>query len=547
MQQLYSQLAASGGAGGGAAAGTAATLAALQQQVAALHHVRAAAAGGGGATYMGAGAQVSYGVSAWSEGGWHAGGALGALSAMGGGGGGLMEPVDFVSVGLGPGPLGNMPGGLMGGGKNAFAAAQQAPKVTTMLRAPDAHAHDGTNRDGQPHGRTSNPNLSGINRAPSLGGSVGEGGEIRNRMRGGGGDNVSGGLPRAATRRQTTNIASAEPGTYDGAGGGGGDTAAAAADEEPQPDRTPTWLRHVQTLLHAYRGYVKRMIQDPIQFVHVFHHSATLVHFVIWASTYGGVGGGGPGGDSVRLLEFDDVVVSLMALSGWVSMLYYSRGVQAVGQLVVLLERCWWEVVKFVCLYFIANIGFTLAFYTCANGATSAIIGDADRMTALGLSMWDPMGNIGYGMISMVRFLYGEASYEGIAVVPNHRVKTAFATMYWLLYVAVVLLLLGNVMTAMIMYVYSNGWADAEKKWRLRWAQYVLRAEARMPAALQQRTRLGEVSYDPVLGTRVYNHVFEVVEDGREKEEERDAQVKALEAAIDKIRSGAKRDAAKRG
>lgn len=115
-----------------------------------------------------------------------------------------------------------------------------------MLRAPDAHAHDGTNRDGQPHGRTSNPNLSGINRAPSLGGSVGEGGEIRNRMRGGGGDNVSGGLPRAATRRQTTNIASAEPGTYDGAGGGGGDTAAAAADEEPQPDRTPTWLRHVQ-------------------------------------------------------------------------------------------------------------------------------------------------------------------------------------------------------------------------------------------------------------------------------------------------------------
>lgn len=73
------------------------------------------------------------------------------------------------------------------------------------------------------------------------------------------------------------------------------------------------------------------MIQDPIQFVHVFHHSATLVHFVIWASTYGGVGGGGPGGDSVRLLEFDDVVVSLMALSGWVSMLYYSRGVQVRG------------------------------------------------------------------------------------------------------------------------------------------------------------------------------------------------------------------------
>ncbi len=52
----------------------------------------------------------------------------------------------------------------------------------------------------------------------------------------------------------------------------------------------------------------------------------------------------------------------------------------------------------------------------------------------------------------------------------------------------------------------------------------VRRAEARMPLSLQQRFRLGEVSFDPVLQTVVYNHVFEVVEE-REKEEEREAQV----------------------
>lgn len=45
-----------------------------------------------------------------------------------------------------------------------------------------------------------------------------------------------------------------------------------------------------------------------------------------------------------------------------------------------------------------------------------------------------------------------------------------------------------------------------------------------MPLSLQQRFRLGEVSFDPVLQTVVYNHVFEVVEE-REKEEEREAQV----------------------
>ncbi len=67
-----------------------------------------------------------------------------------------------------------------------------------------------------------------------------------------------------------------------------------------------------------------------------------------------------------------------------------------------------------------------------------------------------------------------------------------------------------------------------------------------MPIQLQQRFRLGEVSYDPVLQTRVYNHVFEVLEE-QEKDEEREAQVKALEAAIDKIRHSGNKRESKRG
>lgn len=39
-----------------------------------------------------------------------------------------------------------------------------------------------------------------------------------------------------------------------------------------------------------------------------------------------------------------------------------------------------------------------------------------------------------------------------------------------------------------------------------------------MLGSLQQRWRLGEVSYDSVLQTRVYNHVFEITEE-RDKEE----------------------------
>ncbi|GIL76046.1 hypothetical protein Vretimale_5686 [Volvox reticuliferus] len=544
MQQLYQQL-AQGTSSTGSGASVAASLAALQQQVAALQQMRMAVSGATAAGLTSftsppsaSGASLQSAANGLLLGGPGVPAAYNPMHGLGSvstGAAPMPEPIDFVSVGLGPGPVG-LPGGLMGGSKPNFSVgAQGQTKVTTMLRSPDASSmHGGEPRDGPP-ARVSNPSMAGLNRVPSLGGSVGEGGEIRNRMRGGGGDNVGGtAMPRASTRRQVTNVTSGPGGEQEQA-----DAAAqGAVDEEPQPDRTPAVVRHYRTLLHAYRGYLKRMVRDPIQFVHLFHNCATLVHFIIWATSFDGVNGSAT--HNVRLLEFDDVVVSLMALSGWGSVLYYSRGHPAVGQLMVLVEKCWWEVIKFVCIYLILNIGFTLAFYMCRNGSTKVVLG---TVTWLASAAFDPMANIGYGMIQMVRFMYGEADFDAIAVSPKHRVKTAFATMYFLLYVAMVLLLLSNVMVAMVIRVCSTGWSGAEKQWRLRWAQYVLRVEARMPIQVQQRFRLGEVSYDPVLQTRVYNHVFEVVEE-REKEEERDAQIKALEAVIDKVRgSGAKRDA----
>ncbi len=36
---------------------------------------------------------------------------------------------------------------------------------------------------------------------------------------------------------------------------------------------------------------------------------------------------------------------------------------------------CRYEVLKFIALYFIVNVGFTLAFYSCVKGNTAAIMG----------------------------------------------------------------------------------------------------------------------------------------------------------------------------
>ena len=137
----------------------------------------------------------------------------------------------------------------------------------------------------------------------------------------------------------------------------------------------------------------------------------------------------------------------------------------------------------------------------------------------------------------MDRFLYGEAEYDNY-IATDSTVKKAFSTIYFVVYVAVVVLLLSNLFMAMIIHTYQTSIEEAERVWRLRWTSYVLLAEGRLPHFLQRKYRLGEASYDPVLQMRIYNHVFEVVED--EDANNNDAQVKALESAIDRIKKGGK-------
>lgn len=121
-------------------------------------------------------------------------------------------------------------------------------------------------------------------------------------------------------------------------------------------------------MIHAYKGYIRRMFKDPISFILLFHIFATFVHFITWASAYGGVNGHGP--KNMRVAEFDDVVVSMVGLSGWLSMLYFARGYQPLGQLMAVLELCLVSVAKWLFVYLLLNFGFTLAFYACVFGTT---------------------------------------------------------------------------------------------------------------------------------------------------------------------------------
>lgn len=76
-------------------------------------------------------------------------------------------------------------------------------------------------------------------------------------------------------------------------------------------------------MLETTREGFARMVSDPWLFIWHTHLFLTFVHFITWQTTYGGVHGPGPASRAVK--EFDDVVVSLMGLTGWLAVIYFFR------------------------------------------------------------------------------------------------------------------------------------------------------------------------------------------------------------------------------
>ncbi|GAX79471.1 hypothetical protein CEUSTIGMA_g6912.t1 [Chlamydomonas eustigma] len=367
-----------------------------------------------------------------------------------------------------------------------------------------------------------------VREGSEIGSMASEGELIKNRLRGGGGGDFG-----ASSIARRPDLLERMSRSAEEAAKGGNSTSSSSLYSSGIKD-------NLGTLWHALHGYYSRQCSDPVTLMMMLHLWLSVVHFTVWASSYGGVNGTGP--SQVRVQEFDDVIVSLIALSGWSSMLYFSRGLQSMGQLHVVLEHCLVELVKFACFFFLADIGFTLAFFTLING-TSVLVPHAqsisDNLAAFEVPY--PFSSIGFGMVQVIRFLYGEAQYNTYSATSS-QVTKAFATIYFVLYVALIVLLLSNFFVAMIIRCCQENFAEAEKVWRLRWTSYVLRTESRLPQYFRRKYRLGEASYDPGLQTRVYNHVFEVVDSVEAAEEKvADQQLKALEAAIDRLKKGGKK------
>ena len=106
-------------------------------------------------------------------------------------------------------------------------------------------------------------------------------GEIRNRLRGGGGGD--GGSQKAVTRRPELERSLSK---------GVEESEKSSASHRQLYDGG--LLDNLKTLMHALKGYYGKRLHDPITLVMLLHLILTLVHFIVWASSYGGVNGNGP-------------------------------------------------------------------------------------------------------------------------------------------------------------------------------------------------------------------------------------------------------------
>ena len=321
-----------------------------------------------------------------------ASGGEGAASGQGGGSGGGDEEEegdpDVVSVGVAAGrraggqQLGRAASGdgqraaraahaaaaaASGGASGAPAATSPAPAAAAAAPSAAGAHHPLADRSVSFHGASGTPAgvstgsgaMSSAFAAAGARARAADGAGVavarqRTRARSGGGD-----LPSsvASLKRATTHsrpLEGAGEGSFhggrsagdleagtggDGAGGAGGAGGGAA---EPHKGR-------LRAVLETTTGGFQRMLSDPWLFIWHTHLFLTFVHFVTWQTTYGGVHGPGPASRAVK--EFDDVVVSLMGLTGWLAVIYFFRGFQATGKLAVILERCIVDVGRFVSLY----------------------------------------------------------------------------------------------------------------------------------------------------------------------------------------------------
>jgi len=180
--------------------------------------------------------------------------------------------------------------------------------------------------------------------------------------------------------------------------------------------------------------------------------------------------------------------LAMAALFGWVYMLYFARGWQGLGHLVVTIGYMTTDVFKFMLIYTVISIAYAEALLLlireeCMEGEACPCQVSEDGG---GCTLW-------FAWLSLLSFSIGAVSEEYF-----YTIKTPI----YLTFSIISNVLMLNLLIALMNNTFEDVSREADKIWMRQWAHYILRVERRMPRSWQRKLRLGMPDQD----TRVRRH-----------------------------------------
>ncbi|KAJ3411613.1 hypothetical protein HDV05_001982 [Chytridiales sp. JEL 0842] len=185
------------------------------------------------------------------------------------------------------------------------------------------------------------------------------------------------------------------------------------------------------------------------------------------------------------LVELENAALGIHALSGWIYVMYYSKGFKELGTLYLIFVRIiFGDLLRFLLLVSVFILGFGEALWIQMSPFASHYSywyeyyrnNDPDNPKA---AAYGP--NDGYfdwkgfptGILWTLRFIMGDGDYDTYR---NAKIAWLALTIYIIATITIVILLM-NVFIAMLNQTYSSVMADTEKQWRLLWAELILKMD----------------------------------------------------------------------
>ncbi|KAJ3266873.1 hypothetical protein HDU77_009333 [Chytriomyces hyalinus] len=172
------------------------------------------------------------------------------------------------------------------------------------------------------------------------------------------------------------------------------------------------------------------------------------------------------------ILDTENVVFGLAGILGWVYMLYFTKGFERVGPLVLVFTRIIREdFLQWISLYLAVTFGFSAALFLQMNDTPSTTANELlpvlDWNNYLGSTLW------------VIRFLFAQCIFDDF----RNAKLPAFTEFLFVLYGFMVMVLLLNVLIAKLVETFKEVAKDSKRVWKVQFAHLIVGIDSQMSAS----------------------------------------------------------------